>query len=74
MLERILEKLLPASADAAEREWLASLLIAAFQNGATDEAALVATMERKQTVSRVGRRKELDARRSLPGYSGAPPS
>ncbi|WP_292097909.1 hypothetical protein, partial [Mesorhizobium sp.] len=48
MLERVLEKLLPASADAAEREWLASLLIAAFQNGATDEAALVATMERKQ--------------------------
>ncbi|TIO39410.1 MAG: hypothetical protein E5X14_14355 [Mesorhizobium sp.] len=35
MLERVLQKLLPASADAAEREWLGSLLIAAFQNGVT---------------------------------------
>ncbi|WP_066995599.1 hypothetical protein [Mesorhizobium sp. WSM3873] len=47
MLETVLQKLLPASADAAEREWLGSLLIAAFQNGATDEAALIATMDRK---------------------------
>ncbi|WP_179293639.1 hypothetical protein [Mesorhizobium sp. WSM3882] len=47
MLERVLQKLLPASADAAEREWMGSLLIAAFQNGATDEGALVATMDRK---------------------------
>ncbi|WP_189407137.1 hypothetical protein [Mesorhizobium sp. M1A.F.Ca.ET.072.01.1.1] len=47
MLERVLQKLLPESADTAEREWLGSLLIAAFQNGTTDEAALVATMDRK---------------------------
>ncbi|WP_095802910.1 hypothetical protein [Mesorhizobium sp. WSM3866] len=46
MLERVLQKLLPASADPAEREWLGSLLIAAFQNGATDEAALIATMDK----------------------------
>ncbi|WP_156752705.1 MULTISPECIES: hypothetical protein [unclassified Mesorhizobium] len=47
MLERVLQKLLPAGADAAEREWLGSLLITAFQNGATDEAALFATVDRK---------------------------
>lgn len=41
MLERVLQKLLPASADAAEREWLGSLLIAAFQNGVTGRGGAV---------------------------------
>ncbi|RWE83142.1 MAG: hypothetical protein EOS63_05490 [Mesorhizobium sp.] len=42
MLDRVMRKLLPANADAAEREWLASLLLQAFQAGTTDEAALTA--------------------------------
>lgn len=47
MLERVLQKLLLASADDAEREWLGSLLISAFQNGTTDEASLIAAMDKK---------------------------
>ncbi|WP_292317311.1 hypothetical protein [Mesorhizobium sp.] len=42
MLDRVMRELLPADADAAEREWLASLLLRAFHSGTTDEAALTA--------------------------------
>ena len=44
MLERVLDKLLPAPADDARREWLGSALIAAFQSGLTDEEGLIAKM------------------------------
>ncbi|MDX8454931.1 hypothetical protein RFM98_19385 [Mesorhizobium sp. VK9D] len=47
MLERVLRKMLPPNATADEREWLASLLVKAFQSGAADEAALVAKIADK---------------------------
>lgn len=40
MLARVLKKLLPADADTAEREWLGTVLIAAFNAGATTERDL----------------------------------
>ncbi|CDX21321.1 hypothetical protein MPL3356_350057 [Mesorhizobium plurifarium] len=46
MLERVLKKLLPADADTAEREWLGTLLIAAFKAGVTSEAELAAKVDK----------------------------
>ncbi|TGP50421.1 hypothetical protein EN873_24970 [bacterium M00.F.Ca.ET.230.01.1.1] len=42
MLERVLNKLLPPNAEKDEREWLASILIGAFQSGMKGEAELSA--------------------------------
>ncbi|MDG4879110.1 hypothetical protein P9273_28950 [Mesorhizobium sp. WSM4935] len=43
MLERVLNRLLPEG-DASEKEWLASVLVAAFQAGTRDEASLLIKM------------------------------
>ncbi|MDG4906023.1 hypothetical protein P9228_06115 [Mesorhizobium sp. WSM4898] len=42
MMERVLKKVLAANAHAAEREWLASILLGAFRLEPPDEAGLIA--------------------------------